>query len=662
MSETYEKVLVKDDRIGCITSKVKYTVFKGGQNITAQPFKAISETTAAHTYNVTVPSLETIISREVLWQSTVTLKISNPTKDATEFCVNYGVTDALAPFPLHSLINTMTATINNNTVSVNMMDTLPLLLRMVDPEEFSKYDSMTPTALDYLANYRDGIKQMEFQLDAITDTGGTNPRPVVYAQGNTETLPTAGGTATGFGGTRPKSFWSYPNNVLAYDTMRPAGTAYYHKPRGSWKLKELYAVSNGTRRTPLPADTDVYATFEVTEPLLLSPFVFGSGFGKQGFYGIQTMQFQMNMTPTANRAWRSARFSGDKSASIVSFSNSQLLFQFLTPHPSDMLDPRNVVPYYELPIFRTTNLPLLPARPYSGQPTVTGSFNDSDLIALNSTNIQLTGIPDKLIICVRKPVATLKPYDADNYATIQRISINWNNQAGLLSSMNAQQLFRNSVQSGLANMSWDEFCGSTMSPTGTFDQSDYSDVRNVFSGQGANLSLGNGIANCGNTGVQMIPTTGTILVLNFAEVIQLTEEYYAPGSMGTFNLQMTVYAQNNTYTDWQPNSYELIIMPMFSGVFVNERGTSSTFQYLLTKQDVLDSLGQQPYSNYEVRRMVGGGFLDNVRSALGWIRSKLPEAKGVLQKFENPYAQTGAKVLDALGYGKGHKAIDNRLA
>ena len=284
------------------------------------------------------------------------------------------------------------------------------------------------------------------------------------------------------------------------------------------------------------------------------------------------------------------------------------------------------------------------------------------MVTLNSTNIQLTGIPDKLIICVRKPVATLKPYDADNYASIQRISINWNNQAGLLSSMNAQQLFRNSVQSGLANMSWDEFCGSTMGPTGTFDQTDVSDVRNIFAGQGANLSLGGGITGCGNTGVQMVPTTGTILVLNFAEVIQLTEEYYAPGSMGTFNLQLTVWAQNNTYTEWPANSYELIIMPMFSGVFVNERGTSSTFQYLLTKQDVLDSLGQQPYSNYEVRRMVGGGFLDNVRSALGWIRSKLPEAKGVLQKFDNPYAQTGAKVLGALGYGKDHKAIDNRLA
>jgi len=84
MSETFEKVLVKDDRLGCITSKVKYQVFKGGQNITSQPFKAISETVSSHVYNVTVPSLETIISREVLWKSTITLKISNSTKDTKE--------------------------------------------------------------------------------------------------------------------------------------------------------------------------------------------------------------------------------------------------------------------------------------------------------------------------------------------------------------------------------------------------------------------------------------------------------------------------------------------------------------------------------------------------------------------------------------------------
>ena len=85
MSETFEKILVKDDRLGCITPKVKFQVFKGGQNVTCQPYKAISETTANHVYNVTVPSLETIISREVLWQSTVTIRISNPNKSQADF-------------------------------------------------------------------------------------------------------------------------------------------------------------------------------------------------------------------------------------------------------------------------------------------------------------------------------------------------------------------------------------------------------------------------------------------------------------------------------------------------------------------------------------------------------------------------------------------------
>jgi hypothetical protein len=176
MSDTFEKILVKDDRLGCITPKVKFQVFKGGQNITCQPYKAISQTTANHVYNVTVPSLETIISREVLWKSIVTLKISNPDKANSEFAINYGVTDALAPFPLHSLVNVMTVTINNNTVSQNMQETLPILLRLVDPEEFAKYDCMTPTALDYLANYEDAVQPMEFQIDATE----TNAKPSIY--------------------------------------------------------------------------------------------------------------------------------------------------------------------------------------------------------------------------------------------------------------------------------------------------------------------------------------------------------------------------------------------------------------------------------------------------------------------------------------------------
>ncbi|MFM7989416.1 MAG: phage major capsid domain-containing protein, partial [Candidatus Fonsibacter sp.] len=89
----------------------------------------MSQSTSNHVYNVAVPTLETIISREVLWKSTVTLKVTTEGRTHGTFAMNYGVTDALAPFPLHSLVNVMSATINNNTVSFNVQETLPLLLR-----------------------------------------------------------------------------------------------------------------------------------------------------------------------------------------------------------------------------------------------------------------------------------------------------------------------------------------------------------------------------------------------------------------------------------------------------------------------------------------------------------------------------------------------------
>ena len=84
------------------------------------------------------------------------------------FLVNYGVTDALAPFPLHSLVSTMTATINNNTVAMNMAEVLPAILRLMDPEELAYYDDMTPTTLDYLSDYRDGVDLMDYQIARST--------------------------------------------------------------------------------------------------------------------------------------------------------------------------------------------------------------------------------------------------------------------------------------------------------------------------------------------------------------------------------------------------------------------------------------------------------------------------------------------------------------
>jgi hypothetical protein len=85
MTETFNKVLVKDSRIGEISDAVKYAVFKGSQNVTSMTYQAISATNSAHVFNIAVPSLETVIDRTVLWSSTVTLRITgniNPADNA----------------------------------------------------------------------------------------------------------------------------------------------------------------------------------------------------------------------------------------------------------------------------------------------------------------------------------------------------------------------------------------------------------------------------------------------------------------------------------------------------------------------------------------------------------------------------------------------------
>ena len=96
-----------------------------------------------------------------------------------------------------------------------MQDTLPVLLRLLDEEEMAKYDCMTPTALDYLADYY--IDEMPFKIDLGTNADASHVRPVIYIpQGHADVVPADNATE----GTRPTSYMSYANNVLSHDINR----------------------------------------------------------------------------------------------------------------------------------------------------------------------------------------------------------------------------------------------------------------------------------------------------------------------------------------------------------------------------------------------------------------------------------------------------------
>ena len=159
-----------------------------------------------------------------------------------------------------------------------------------------------------------------------------------------------------------------------------------------------------------------------------------------------------------------------------------------------------------------------------------------------------------------------------------------------------------------------------------------------------------------------MPTVGSVVIINVAEVIQLTEAFYAPRSLGSFSLQIAVTVVNNQAEAWNAGNWELFIVPMNSGIFVNERGTSSVYTALLTKADVAQDLETQHYSHGAAKRMIGGSFLNSLKSAMGWISSKLPAVRNALGHIDHPHAKVGHSFLKKMGYGKprGADKLENR--
>ena len=147
-----------------------------------------------------------------------------------------------------------------------------------------------------------------------------------------------------------------------------------------------------------------------------------------------------------------------------------------------------------------------------------------------------------------------------------------------------------------------------------------------------------------------------------ATQVQLTESFLAPGSLGQFHCKVQVSCYNNEAIPWVAGDWELVVIPMNSGIMAIERGVCNVYTGLLTKQDVVDTSQQQEgHTRGQIRRMIGGGFLDSLKSGLGWVKSKLPFVREVLGHSPNEYAQKGSKALEALGFGKVSNKWDNRV-
>jgi hypothetical protein len=560
MSQAVNPYLILDDRLN-IKDSINFGVQVGPQSANQQQFQSQTASPTNISFNVLVPSLSTVIDRHVLIRSTLVFTITGTTVDNTKL-VNYPADTCLSNFPFSQCINTLSVQINNSTVNSNYADTLNLMLRQMSEKDLAKYSDLTPTQLDV------------YQSTAVD--GSLSP------------------------------FKDISNAFLA-DVL----------PRGSWALDSITGNDQGAD------DHTVVITVTVTEPIFLSPFLFGDGLDNHasGLSGVSAMNFNFNMSSDVNRAWRmKAGTRTGLNVSLTSVTKSELLVTFLSPKPNVLIPLSCTLPYMELPVFKTVR---------QGGAGV-------DNFSINSSVISPNAIPDRVILAVRKVVNTQAITENEYYYPISQVQITWGTQSGVLASATLQELYTFSKQAGL-NMKYPQFLGR------------------------ANLAsaLPNIDAAKNTTNISL---TGGFVILEFNTIIPVMEAYYSASSLGNWTFSVNVTCQNIISQDALIPSpaipaTELIVCFVNSGVFQSTAGSSSQYIGLLSKDIVLKTSQEEPIVNSENHRLIGAGFWSSIKSALPSIQSVVknvaPLAKNYLKGQDSKVAQGAVSALGALGYGKG---------
>jgi hypothetical protein len=546
MSADFKTVLQKDPCIADITPDLVYAVKSGASATTYQPFPSTSATNSVIVFNIQVPSENIIVGRDALLQSPLQFTLNVSDVPLGQTAIVWGETASLQAYPIASCMTTATTTINNTTSSANLQDILPQILRLNSNRDLYRHNGMTPTLPDQ-------------NWGKYSDSFASNSSPLA----------------------------SYFNKSYDNDqSPRGAFPCYAQVDRfigGVWQDRSPIStgVANETWRCT------VFTV--VAEPLFLSPFIYGDPWhNKQGILGINNMSFTLNINSTLNRLASAfvptgalitisagvladpngGKWNANPNLFANTYAPSQLsppasggptiLLKLLSSQPSDRLETRNVVPYFDLPRYLTNSANNPNLQPFQQQ-------------QLSSQSIQLSQLPDYFIIVARKPVTQQTITDTSSFLTIRNMSINLNNQSGLLSSCSAQDLWRMSVKNH-SQQSWEEFSGSAFVN---------------------DLGLGvNGL----------VPTIGSMFVVSPSDLS--LPDYLSSGSLGAFqlNFQATVYNQFNEVVP-----VELCVIACNSGIWVTQQGTCSAYTGILTREAVLSS--KTHHSTQAEDRMIGGNML-----------------------------------------------------
>lgn len=368
--------------------------------------------------------------------------------------------------------------------------------------------------------------------------------------------------------------------MLDYFQSYTTGQGSVRNPLSSFR-DNSWETTRGSFPYVYVLNTPTAATISanLTEPLFLSPLLFGKGASdRNGFIGVQTFDVQMVLSNNLSRMWSHDASSASIFTNItVTFGQPSLLFTYITPKLLEPI-PRSIsYSYMIVDRYPTDN----------NTAVLTNST-----FTYSSNNIQLQSIPRRMYLYARQRNSDQTFTSTDTYAALNSISINYNNYSGLLSSASPFDLYNISKKNG-CNLSWPEWSGSS--------------INLGVAGLATTNQIGQSVSfnDVGAPGAVVQPLVGSILCLDFAIDIGL-DDIHAPGEIYNSQLQITA-----TFTNINPNTitYTFYIVMISEGIWTIENLNSVPQIGILSKEDILNAKAS-PYINYSsADNIYGGDFL-----------------------------------------------------
>jgi hypothetical protein len=554
------KYSVVDPRI--LQQKPKYAVEKGAVSVTNGRFSAIANSSSQQTFQVQVPSENIYVDRAVDWVCTaravITLNYAAqadcPAQDTVLFTPGVGF--SLAPFPTTQSVSTMQATINDQSLSINMADVLPQILRLADLSKTRKQRTC-PTMLDRYYDVQPTTTYPNSPVGSYGSAYSTDEVPCGAWGDLSFYIPTTAGSAGAI--------------TLSADGLPLAP-----------------AASAGASKT-----LRVGVQWTTAEKLVLPPFIFADEDElSTGLFGVQNMQFTMNFNTPA----RSLRFAASTIPGTLTgaapfsvewdgsspFTRAEIQVQFLTPSLDVPLPAKSIVPWMEFPRY------ISPVQ----------SIGRGENTNVQSQTITLPMIPDLLVLFVKPqsytlPNGVLDSSQSDWSLPISNLSLSFDNFSGLLSNHSQYQLYKMSVNNGL-EMDWDEWSGQARGAAGALVP--------LVGGPlvlrpGRDFALSSGQAPG--------------LIGNFTLQFNLTIQNYTPDTYGP---------AGTGDAPRYGSGVSIYTVTANSGFFETIKGSSRILRGVVTEQDILGAPVSEPVQSMQRMVGEGKGARSGKKGMHSYIR------------------------------------------